>query len=596
MPVDGTKELAKIILHNVERPEDCVFLHPKSKRNYTDDELASLTHRDFETRLFMTGTPQCGDTVFLMNHHTDNAQHASNFNYVRDYLKAFHVVKNWTCAKSVMTTLLSMCFQLEPSGYYSFASSIASGLSREGANITFEREIPLESDDDFVDNAVVEEIPVGRETREKEVSRKRMSTVAIKNQVMLVGRDEDPVLIRRKLCFLMDAVFKRLAIRKFLVDDGRSNIYRLIHCQTKYAQNKNPIIIAVFAFILQISLTLYVILQFLPLNIMEMEHEDHEEGWGTWQWGTWRFHNKMLPLALTTSFHSFMIAIPNFHEYMFAYRMYGRIGPIQMMDFIMSAVIPLVLTISGFIVIYQEPEFIEGVLNSTALLFIPEIDDQLPSILGLQTEEIVKNFLVAESVRRFHKIAKLEDADFSSAEMKNQGITTGVQFSDFYITNMPEQGITDGTPFQPYQVLVDSNQMGHQINPSSFVTKDCLLKRIEWKYTTGYPHTTNPRVGYLHLTKVDDSEVEIVRKKDPQGKVGIADYSHSIDGLFIITTFQMSEDVLKLRVCGSYNPPDFLKAFDCYSLWDVSADAKSAISSLAPNKTATARFDRFSDA
>jgi len=405
---------------------------------------------------------------------------------------------------------------------------------------------------------------------------------------MLVRRDEDPVLIRRKLCFLMDVVFKRLAIRKFLVDDGRSNIYRLIHCQTRHAHNKKPLIIAVFAFILQISLTAYVMLQFLNgrLGIMEKETEVVSDV----------FPHVMLPLALTTSLHSFMIAIPNFQESLFSYRIYGKIGPLQMMDFIMSALIPLVLTVSGFIVIYRETSFIEGVLNSTALLFIPEIDDQLPSILGLRTEEIVKNFLVAESVMTFDKIAKLEDADFSCAEMKNQNITTGVQFNDFYITNMTEQGITDGTPFQPYQVTVDTNQMGHQIDPSSFVTKDCLLKRIEWKYTTGYPHTTTPRIGYLHLTKIDNSEVEIERKKDPHGLVGIADYSHSIDGLFIITTFQMSEDVLKLRVCGSYNPPDFLKAFNCYSLWDVSSEAKRAISSMPCQKSGTTGFDRFNDA
>merc|ERR1712238_530163 len=99
------------------------------------------------------------------------------------------------------------------------------------------------------------------------------------------------------------------------------------------------------------------------------------------------------------------------------------------------------------------------------------------------------------------------------------------------------------------------------IDPSSFVTVDCLLKKIEWKYTTGYPKTTKPRVGYLRLTKINGQTVEIVRKKDPFGIVGISEESHSYEGLIIVTTFQMSEDVIKLRACGSHNPRDFLTAF-----------------------------------
>jgi len=327
--------------------------------------------------------------------------------------------------------------------------------------------------------------------------------------------------------------------------------------------------VAVFAFILQLCLTVYVIFESTGHKEEDCEQEENLFS-----------RLMMIPLATFTSLYSFFIAIPNFQESLFSYRIYGTIGPLQMMDFIMSAIVPIVLTVTGFILIYMERSFIESVLNSTALLFIPEIDDQLPGVLGLNCNKIVKNFLVAETMVHLDSIAKLEDDDFSVAELKRRNITSGVQFSDYYITNIPEQGITSGTPFQPYQVTVDNNDKGHQIDPSSFVTKDCLLKRIEWKYTTGYPTTTTPRIGYLHLTKLDDTVVEIERKKDPAGVVGLAPYSHSIDGLFIITTFQMSEDILKLRMCGSYNPSDFVKAFECYSLWNITSEAKRAINSL----------------
>jgi len=288
----------------------------------------------------------------------------------------------------------------------------------------------------------------------------------------------------------------------------------------------------------------------------------------------------MLPLAIFTSVYSLMVTVTNWNESFHAYQVYGKIGVLQMMDFVMSAFIPALLTVTGFIVIFKEQKFVEGVLNSTALLFIPEIDDQLPHILGLRIEEIVQNFLVAESITTFDDIAKLGDEEFTLHEKAKRNITTGVQFSDFYITNLPEQGATDDTPFQPYQVTIDDNDMGDQIDPSSFVTLDCLLKRIEWRYTTGYPRTTKPRIGYLHLTKINDEVVEVERKSDPLGLVGISTESHVLEGMFIITTFQMSEDIIKLRVCGSYNPRDFLEAFECYSLWDINTRARKAIMAL----------------
>jgi hypothetical protein len=37
------------------------------------------------------------------------------------------------------------------------------------------------------------------------------------------------------------------------------------------------------------------------------------------------------------------------------------------------------------------------------LLFIPEIDDHLPNLLGLDDEAIIKNYLIAESKKDFNK-------------------------------------------------------------------------------------------------------------------------------------------------------------------------------------------------
>jgi len=365
---NGLPQLETLMRNNVSDPENGIFLHPGDSRGYSDDELEHLKYRDFETRLFITGTQCAGDSAFLRIHHTDNAKHSSNFNYVRDYIKAFHVVKNWTCAKSVLTTLLTMCFQLDKSDYYSFAISIASGLSNNAKNTDFEASKSSRSSRTLVTpnstatmdskelekiNAIldmdgsinkvkfdlkVKEYGKGSESFmsdlsnenmrecEKEVDRtkflKRGGTRRKSlSQQMLAANDGDHAIIRNKFCFLMEIVFKRLAIRKFLVEDERSNIYRLVHCKTKYSENKKPLVIALFAFILQISLTTYIVLEFFSWLWESDDGEaskDDEASKG--------FQLKMLPLAIFTSAHSLMVAVPNFREALVAYRIFGRIG------------------------------------------------------------------------------------------------------------------------------------------------------------------------------------------------------------------------------------------------------------------------------
>ena len=57
--------------------------------------------------------------------------------------------------------------------------------------------------------------------------------------------------------------------------------------------------------------------------------------------------------------------------------------------------------------------------------------------------------------------------------------------------------------------------------------------------------------------------------------IGLGLKKHVLEGLFIMTAFQMSEDVIKLRLCGSYVRKDFLEAFlsaeSCIFLSQVSA-------------------------
>ena len=231
-----------------------------------------------------------------------------------------------------------------------------------------------------------------------------------------------------------------------------------------------------------------------------------------------------------------------------------------------------------------QESYIESVLNTAALLFIPMIDDQLPSLLGFKSETIFKNFFTYESLEEFDQMCMLEDREITTAYLHQLNDAIGVEFSDFYLTNWPEQGSTssEGIHFKPYQILkgkINGNKvMGDQISPTSYVTEKCLIRKIVWRYTTGFETSIKPRIGYLRLEMLNGEEVEINMMTVDQG-VGVnEEVYHQLKGVFIITTFQMSSAILRLRICGSYSAENFVKAFDYYSLWSISSHARSLLS------------------
>lgn len=310
----------------IDNPDTCVFLHPGQPRNYKTEELIALKKRDFETRLFITGTQCAGDTVFLRNHHTDNAGHESHLNYVRDYLKAANATRV-TCAKSNLTTLLTMCFELTPSDYYTFAISLASGLSNYGQNTDFE-----------IDTS-------------------------------MAPNEGDVPYLRCKLCLLMDVIFSKMAIKKFLLDDKRCNIFRLVYCKTKYSRNSTSIYSAIFSFTLQLCLTAYIGLQ-QSTQDADDDSNSAEDGDGGSSPKS-KYNLSMLALAIFTFLYSYMVAVSTIEETLEAYRkLFKRVGMLMIMDIIVNIVLPLLLACYGFFLILSEEDFINAVLNTTALLFI----------------------------------------------------------------------------------------------------------------------------------------------------------------------------------------------------------------------------------
>jgi hypothetical protein len=219
-------------------------------------------------------------------------------------------------------------------------------------------------------------------------------------------------------------------------------------------------------------------------------------------------------------------------------------------------------------------------------LFIPEIDDQLPKLLGYNSTIIFKNYLTHELLKEFDCICKIKDTHITKTYLNGVNSAIGVQFSDFYLTNWPEQGSTsnEGIHFKPYQILkgktghTADDTTGAQISPTNHVNENCLIRKIVWRYTTGFDDSIKPRIGFIRFEMVNGEEIEFDTNDTVNEDVGVNRHTfHSLKGVFIITTFQMSSTILRLRMCGSYKAKDFISAFDYYSLWNITESARSLL-------------------
>jgi hypothetical protein len=497
-----------------------IFLHPDDERDYTAVELYNLRRRDFITRWLICCTSIGGKCVALRTHFTDNHKFESHLKYVRNYYKAT-VTNNPTAAKIAATELLSMFFNLEPSQYYSFAVTMASGLSNYGSNTRFE----------------------------------------LGNKLLVP--DEEGVA-RMKLCLLMNILFSKVSMYRFLIRDSGINTYRLVYCRVANSSNKQPYLYAIFSFLIQLCLTGYVIAEIASTGLKE-----------------WRYEN--IPLAILTLIYSTMIAYPEFRESRDAMKLYGKTGFIQTLDFFVNKYLTMILLVAGFMVIMIQESFIEAVLNSTALMFVPEIDDQIPRLLGLEEDAIIKNYLTHQSLQEYDQISRMEGKRLNSEIVKPQNECMGAQFQDYHLTNSPEEPSSpqSGITFTPYQIQPTSEIGGaaYHIDPSNFVTERCLIHKLAWRYTTSsrFKNTSRPRIGYLRIELLIGGETIEISRQQYDDDIGVSDVEYELTGVFIITTFQMSNDITRLRVCGSPTALEFVNSFQYYSLWGLTQNAMNKL-------------------
>mmetsp|Transcript_21877 Transcript_21877/g.32328 ORF Transcript_21877/g.32328 Transcript_21877/m.32328 type:complete len:304 (-) Transcript_21877:456-1367(-) len=265
----------------------------------------------------------------------------------------------------------------------------------------------------------------------------------------------------------------------------------------------------------------------------------------------------------------------------------------------------------------------DAVLNSAALLFIIDIDELLPTVLELDTVDIVRNYLIKESIQDFNEL------EFDENELPPQ---QPIEFSDIDLTNTPECGtnVRSCRIFLPFSLTASYGNM--EFSPSAFITSDCLISRLEFCYTTGFPRTTAPRIGYLKATMLESNKshtynpgnhdyanhrqvvvdphqkteeaypqelAALMEKYESVTTANSAEVDKELDklqpvyilqGVYMITTCELSESIYRLRVVGSKTPKMFARAIDNYCLWDIDDQAQRLL--MKEEKAETKRASR----
>ena len=208
-------------------------------------------------------------------------------------------------------------------------------------------------------------------------------------------------------------------------------------------------------------------------------------------------------------------------------------------------------------------------------------------MLGFQVESIIESFVISEAKVAFDEYLKLTDEDIDKMfegklkyvdmedgkSVKTTTTTTGIDFSDVFVTNSVSEGSDSHDFAQPFSIKAGEDGEGHELDPSNFITEDCLVKTIEWRYIN--TNAISPGVGYLRLTKLDGTMLEIDFSSISDVERG---ETCRLDGVYMITNFvTASQQIESLRIAGSERAECFIPALEHYSLWDISNPAKRLI-------------------
>eukprot|EP00536_Pseudo-nitzschia_multiseries_P000946 jgi/Psemu1/300412/fgenesh1_kg.12_\ len=372
----------------------------------------------------------------------------------------------------------------------------------------------------------------------------------------------------------MQTVFSAVAKDRFLLRDGNVNIYRLAFCLLHSGGKHNRVWIPVLLSVsLQFTLMAYVCAELVVSR------------------KKWEFIWANFPLALLATLYSMIQAwkglksVVAVRDTLYVGRSSAR-SCLLTIDVLVNFLIPLVAVALGFIIIVVKEGFIGGVLNTAALLFISEIDDQLPEFLEYSNEDVVRTFVIQNATKEYDDLLVLEKKTYghcTQAAMLQKG---DIEYSDIMITDSGEAGMDPlaNKFFGPIDAFCCSIL--------AIIQPGCLLKEVSWLYQYEVENEgardkmSRGNVVYLKLVTLGDEKVIKIENPKFTGDLNLDTAKlNTIKGVYMLTSFKKTQSVVNLRVCGSSTGKQFKSAMEYYNLWGISAEASDLLESPMCNPT-----------
>jgi hypothetical protein len=444
---------------------------------------------------------------------------------------------------------------------------------------------------------------------------------------------------------VLKIVFRNMAKYRFL--SRNFNTYRLAHCLTDGSLNKLPLWIPAFSFFIQLSLLGFLLLELTAERTKYYQNPPSPsrttilQGWD------------LIALAVVTSMYSLIQAMHGQANFTSVKQVYQyHLGPytfwmglLSLADVFAHRTLPIALVVTGFMLIARQETLLDGVLLASIILFVPQLDKELLKALNLDATSIVPTYLIRKAVDELNELLKpneyVDERHRERLALRHGG--EHIEFSDIFVTNpavdtsneASSSSSNGGATFGPHEVIHGHYQWGlagtvwkpdKVYMARNVITENCLLKEVKWRYRRDH----RLALGYLEklvLVRLDGGTVELTgsdvdmegiilpsmvpqdseqfpssssnkrqskkerkkraSKKQKQEEV----WDGVVQGIFIVTQFEMKQSITKLRICGSNRPAthksynmavaknNFRRAVEYYSLWDLDSSAVAILSS-----------------
>jgi hypothetical protein len=362
----------------------------------------------------------------------------------------------------------------------------------------------------------------------------------------------------------------------------------VLYADTTSSDGVQAVSYALFTAILQTVLTTYVVVFVVDSLIAHEEDEGEPQGWEQLAFSEEHAWNYSLATIITAL--SIMMVWPSIRDALHMNQHLGFLGSrfLKFADLLCNVLVPVVLVPTGVFLIVISETLMDQVLNSVALMFIPELDEQLPEMLGLPVGDLFEDCVTKKALREFIQVSReccparcLKDTESEDDTMDSGDLLPAAGPGD-----MSEGGglmdlliAGDGSWCDPGGLRKVVDMAGSTVvSLCNVVGAETLLGRIEYclqSHTHSKTNETTKELAWVRLWKLDGSPPCEISSPGFEGFEGAT--VEALTGVFILVDFEISIWISTFRLLGSTSRSDFKSSMEYYGMWEINAAANALL-------------------